>query len=62
MAVSPKQNDLYFNACTVHLCIVFISTNYSTNIYQNLCLARHKFFKLLEDDTEMSKHVGVNII
>jgi hypothetical protein len=28
----------------------------------NLCnLARHKFVKLLEYDTEMSKHVGVNI-
>jgi hypothetical protein len=28
----------------------------------NLCnLARHKFVKLPEDDTEMSKHVGVNI-
>jgi hypothetical protein len=25
-------------------------------------LARHKFLKLPEDGTEMSKHVGVNII
>jgi phosphorylcholine metabolism protein LicD len=40
--------------CTVHLYIVFS---------KNLCnLAKYKFLKLCEDDTEVSKHVGVNII
>jgi len=49
-----KENQVFFNVCTVHLYIVYI---------ENLCdLAKYKFLKLREDDTEVSKHVGVNII
>ena len=37
------------------------SLHFKGNLY--LCnLRRHKFFKLSEDATDMSKHIGVNII
>ena len=49
-----KIKIIFFNVCTVHLYIIFI---------KNLCnLAKYKFFKFCEDDAEVSKHVGVNII
>ena len=40
--------------------MVLWNCNLNSFIFKNL--AKYKFLKLPEDDTELSKHVGVNII
>ena len=48
---------MYFNL------IILWNCNINSHDFKNLCnLARQTFFKLPEDDIEMSKYVAVNII
>ena len=52
----PSNILIYFNL------IILLNCNFNSVNFNNSCiLARHKFWKLPEDDKEMLKCVGVNI-
>jgi hypothetical protein len=53
----PNNILIHFNLIILWKC------NFNSLNFKNLRnLARHKSVKLSEDDTEMSKHVGLNIM